>query len=428
MAKRHLKGKETLRVGDGIGDVHISRIFKRGKERFQVEWYEGGERRRRSRSTLEEIRRCADEIGNNLKQGDQEANTFTGSEKLQYQKAMGALEGTGYTLVDAVKAFAKSHKTLGERGTIPDAVDYFMTYCPEDRRIVTVSEAVAGFLEYKQQEIDPKSFRDYRCRLTEMADVFDCNLENVTEKNLRTWIESLTVKEEKNGMGKMGDPISNQTRRGYLAKIHALFKWAKKNNYLPPTLSAAESLSQVVKARNSRIWFVPRGSAAIMTVKQADALVRGVRDDNRAYTALLLFAGLRPSECLRLLWEHIDFDTGHIEIIPEVARKVGADRYVPLEDNLRQWLEPYRKESGSIAYKTANTMLTGEAVKKLKIFPSWIGDIPRHSYASYRLAIFPDKPKLAEYMGNSVKVINKHYRRPVLEEAGRAYFSIVPQA
>ena len=424
MAMKQGSGKKTFRRGSI--NVHISPIANRGKQRFQIEWYEGKKRRRKSRSTKEEAERLADEICRNIEQGDQEVNSFSRYEKSQYEKAMCELEGTGYALADAVQVFVRAHNSLGERGTICEAVDYFLTYCPEDRRRVTVAEAVAEFLEYKKAEVVHDSFRDYRCRLNELADAFKCKLEDVTEKSLRAWIESLRVKQEKIGCGKVGDFISNTTRRGYLTKIHAFFKWAKKQNYLPPTLSAAESLSQTVKARNSRIWFVQKGSARVLTIEQAKDLVHGVRDDIRAYTALLLFAGLRPSECKVLNWEHIDFETGHIEITPETALKVGADRFVPMEDNLRQWLEPYRKETGRISYATSAKILADEAVKKLRILPYWERDICRHSYASYRLAVTGEKHRLAQEMGNSVEVIDKHYRRPIKPEAGKQYFDIVP--
>ena len=417
-------GKRTVRRGSII--VHISPIEHRGKKRFELCWYEGKKRRRTSRATMDEAKAKANEILTNIEAGDEDANSFTSAEKLQYEKAMHSLKGTGFTLSEAAEAFAKSFKTLGNRGTIREAVDYYLTYCPEARRSGTVAEAVAEFLEYKQAEVVHDSFRDYRVRLNELAQAFNCKLEDITEKRLRAWIESLRVKEEKRGCGKMGDFISNTTRRGYLSKIHAFYKWAKKQNYLPPTMSAAESLSQTVKARNSRIWFVPKGSASVLTVKQANDLVHGVRDDIRAYTALLLFAGLRPSECQALHWEHVDFTTGYIEVTPQVAHKVGADRFVPIEENLRQWLEPYRKDAGRISYSTSARILADEAVKQLQILPHWVNDICRHSYASYRLAVTGEKHRLAQEMGNSVDVIDKHYRRPIREEVGKDYFAIRP--
>jgi len=50
--------------------------------------------------------------------------------------------------------------------------------------------------------------------------------------------------------------------------------------------------------------------------------------------ALGMFAGLRPSEILRLDWSMIKFDQGAIAVPRRVARKVRASQLVPIERNL----------------------------------------------------------------------------------------------
>jgi integrase len=61
-----------------------------------------------------------------------------------------------------------------------------------------------------------------------------------------------------------------------------------------------------------------------------------------------MFAGLRPSEILRLDWSMIKFDQGAIAVPRRVARKVRASQLVPIERNLMAWLGPYRELSGPV--------------------------------------------------------------------------------
>jgi hypothetical protein len=56
----------------------------------------------------------------------------------------------------------------------------------------------------------------------------------------------------------------------------------------------------------------------------------------------------------------------------------------------------------------------------------WQSDVLRHSFASYWLAIHKNRAELAEYMGNSAKIIGKHYRRVMAQSEAQAWFAILP--
>ena len=53
-------------------------------------------------------------------------------------------------------------------------------------------------------------------------------------------------------------------------------------------------------------------------------------------------------------------------------------------------------------------------------------DVLRHSFASYWLAIHKNLAELAEHMGNSAKIIGKHYRRVMSLAEAQAWFEILP--
>ena len=56
----------------------------------------------------------------------------------------------------------------------------------------------------------------------------------------------------------------------------------------------------------------------------------------------------------------------------------------------------------------------------------WPQDVLRHSFGSYWLAKNHNRARLAEYMGNSVQIIRKHYRKVVSKSACAEYWKIVP--
>jgi hypothetical protein len=103
---------------------------------------------------------------------------------------------------------------------------------------------------------------------------------------------------------------------------------------------------------------------------------------------------------------------------------------VPMTQNLLEWLRPHQGDPDDmITMPTAEKRLSFEAIDKLKLREYWPEDICRHSFASYRLKVIAGgKSELSEEMGNSPDVINKHYKRPLKPEAGKAYFDIFPKA
>ena len=44
---------------------------------------------------------------------------------------------------------------------------------------------------------------------------------------------------------------------------------------------------------------------------------------------------------------------------------------------------------------------------------SWSNDVLRHTYASYHVARYERKDRTALMMGHSVKILDRHYRKPL---------------
>ena len=152
------------------------------------------------------------------------------------------------------------------------------------------------------------------------------------------------------------------------------------------------------------------------------------------FLAIGAFAGLRHAELQRLDWAEVRMDDGFIEVKANKA-KTASRRLVPIQDNLKRWLKPYRKGSGLICdyVNTSNQIdkLAELVDKKLKEKDStavfaWKRNALRHSYISYRVAETQDVAKVSLEAGNSPQMIFKHYRELVRPADAKTWFAIGP--
>ena len=137
------------------------------------------------------------------------------------------------------------------------------------------------------------------------------------------------------------------------------------------------------------------------------------------------FAGIRTAEIMRLDWEDIKWDRGHIEISGKKA-KTAARRLAPLSENLKAWLAPWRESKGPIVTLTAVAGAMNDLGINAKIPGGWRQNALRHSFISYRVAMTGDVARTALEAGNSSAMIFRHYREIVDEEAAKTWFSITP--
>lgn len=56
----------------------------------------------------------------------------------------------------------------------------------------------------------------------------------------------------------------------------------------------------------------------------------------------------------------------------------------------------------------------------------WPQDVLRHSYGTFRNAVVRNLPQVAEEMGTSVAMLNRHYHNPKPTEEGTAWFALRP--
>jgi integrase len=185
----------------------------------------------------------------------------------------------------------------------------------------------------------------------------------------------------------------------------------------------------------------------ILTIEQTEALMKAAAASRHAdkmvpYFAVCLFAGLRPTEAMRLDWSRIRFEDGRIEILRDTT-KTRRRRWAKIEANGLDWLRPYSKPSGLIvsgfsamtwkrqfnSIRMAAGLIPNPEAEEQSPTDAprvWDQDIMRHSFASYWLAVHKNAPALAEIMGNTVPIIRKHYENTVLEDVAARFWAIRP--
>jgi integrase len=140
------------------------------------------------------------------------------------------------------------------------------------------------------------------------------------------------------------------------------------------------------------------------------------------YFVLGLFCGLRPTEAERLSWDAIDLADKLISIESEGTKVRGSERFVHISENAVAWLLPHAVKRTSIPVSREDF----EAIKALAKI-EWSQDILRHTAISNYQAEHRHEGLTAEWAGNSVEVIKKHYRRAIKPADAKIYWQITPE-
>ena len=268
-----------------------------------------------------------------------------------------------------------------------------------DRKI---SELVEELLFAKQADgLSRRYIETLRSHLHRFARVFGRPIQAVTASDIEEWLRGLEIKA--------------RARNNIRASIVTLFRFGRKHNYL--LRGVVTEADQVDKAKDRG------GAIGILSPDQLELGLSRSRQKLRLFLVLGAFTGMRSSEILRLEWDDVKFNRGHILVAAEKA-KTATRRLVPILPNLREWLNPYRQAKGALftTRRTADQAIA--SVKACRI--SWPNNALRHSYATYRLAVTADAARVALEMGNSPQKLITNYRELADPEEAERWFSIVP--
>jgi integrase/recombinase XerD len=164
---------------------------------------------------------------------------------------------------------------------------------------------------------------------------------------------------------------------------------------------------------------------AILTPEQTEAFLNAVDSDFLPFFALSAFSGLRREEIIRLDWSEVKLDRNLVDL-PFSKSKNRRRKLIEISENLRQWLAPFVRESGSLMPRKKLQLAFEKAAKIAGIVP-WPQNGLRHSFCSYSVALrgFEWTSMQADH---SVQILRKHYWEVVSKEDARRYWQIGPDS
>lgn len=393
--------KFPQRVKRGSCCVTIYSTPSNGCELYTLAYYDAdGRRVRPTFAKYEDAKARAEEIVEKMARGQMAALTLHGRELAIYERAVEKLHPTGIGLDIAVQAFVEASKLLNGASLI-EAAKAFAAQQPAGIVYKRVSAVVEELLAAKKAKGRSTLYvTDLRLRLTRFADAFTCPIANVTSADIDKFLQAL------NG--------GARTKNNFRLAIGTVFNFAKKRGYVPQSHRAIVDVEKETE---------DEGEVEVFSVTEIRALLAHAKEDLIPAVAIGAFAGLRSEEIRRLNWADVDIGEGHIEVRAAIA-KTRVRRIVPIQSNLRKWLLPHARKSGSVCVYVNYGNQLAKLAKKAGV--EWKKNGLRHSFISYRVAATDNIHMTAMEGGNSPAVITRSYLKCVTKEQARKWFSIEP--
>jgi integrase len=212
-----------------------------------------------------------------------------------------------------------------------------------------------------------------------------------------------------------GLKISNNTRRKYRIYIGMFFKWVMDAGHLEK--NPAEGIKYKTEKYEGHCY----------TLEQTKKLLRHIFETNRdlvGYFAVLTFAGLRPTEGLRVQWEDYNEKTHQLY----VRKGKTPARYVDLEPVAVEWMKFHRENTpeGTPFVNLTNLENRMKVIRKEVFKGGWIQDGLRHGFGTHYKALTQSINKVADQMGNSVGIVLRHYARTITKDECDAFWNLTP--
>jgi integrase len=417
------KRQEPIVVKKGNIQVKIYRsVRKKGRstyEQFDVADYSSGKRKFIAFADEQDARTKAEEIAKNIAGGEVEVLALSKEDAAIYRRANALLEPTGIPLEVAAAIIADSHKKLGGRSHT-EAIDFFVRRNPTTLPKKTVRDVYDELLAAKKADGASAVYRkDLNFRLGKFADSFECDIASVTVAGINEFLRALKC-------GPRG-------RNNYRMAIGTLLKFAESAGYLHKEHIDFTKVARANEKENEIDIFTPEAMAKLLNAARLDPEKLKPGFNKRYATGpgllplLVLggFAGLRTAEIERQRWEDINLERGFIRVTAAKGN-TAQKRLVPLCDTAKQWLSTCRRQSGLVC----EIARTPDAINRLaeRAGVEWKHNALRHSYASYRLADVKNAAQVSLEMGNTPKMVFRHYRELVTEGEAKEWFAIKPTA
>lgn len=266
--------------------------------------------------------------------------------------------------------------------------------CPDhegvlDHLILTLEEAGRS----------PRYLRDLKSYLRLFLVDFDGKaLSTITHNDILRWLRD---------RGERG-----QTRASNLGRLGSLFSHAVRQGWI-----AASPMTRIQRET------VEAAAPQILTLEQCRSVCRYVVSQDAGmgpWLGLCLFAGLRPDEARQVRREAIT-DAGEV-IVEGVTSKVRQRRVVTLHPTALDWIQlPHPLPCPNVR-RRRRALAEG-----IGLYP-WPQDILRHTAATHLLTHYGSAEKTALELGNSSRILQRHYRGLATRADSEAFWGLTPQS
>lgn len=288
-----------------------------------------------------------------------------------------------------------------------------------------------AFFDYLELEKKHSShtITAYRNDLLSFADFVaseysQIDLKEINYSQVRSWIVKLVE-----------DGLSNNSINRKVSSLKAYFRFLQKTGELE--ISPLAKHKALKTARKIQIPFSETEVQKALELPQAEGF-EALR--NKLMVELFYSTGIRRSELIDILLEHLDLAAG----ILKVRGKGNKERFIPLLPSVIQTLELYLNEREGVgrAEKEAYLFLTNKGVKvydslvyrvinnyfrsvssKLKQSPH----ILRHSFATHLLNQGAHLNAVKELLGHSSLAATQVYTHNSMAELNKVYKSAHPR-
>lgn len=398
---------QPIVLTNGTHEIKIYTVQNRGREVYQLSFYEGGHRQRKTFGKVSVARREAKLVLNRLAVNGHDAAELSTADMESYVVAKKHAEPTGLPVHVCAELFAKAHAKLVSRAvSLVDAVDFYLDFHRESAASKSLTQLIADFA----------AGREAMGVASDYVGNIKRQLGRLAKAHPTTALAQFRTADLDKWLGAQGwQPVTKNDTRKILITFG---NWCKTHGYLPANRPTAFDGMIAYK--------VPATKIAIYTVAELRTILTAVETnlpDLLPWVACAAFTGARVSELAILRWENINFDRGFVEVASHKVRS-KARRLVPLHDALRPWLLRHRRESGLITDYADPRSALGRTLSEANVELRDNGF--RHSYISYRVAQINDTARVALECGNSPEIIFQHYRELVGPDDAAAWFATSP--
>lgn len=395
---------KPIEVKDGFASVKIYRcVNNKDYFTYAVTWWSEGKRHRRAIANLTEAKREARRIAKELADGRHSMTEITVRDLAYYkdlEKKMGGVP-------------------------LHEAVQLWLNVASKKVSSILTRDVIEEILKTKNNDdfVGNRQKTNLRLRLNKFGQEFGPRvISTIKAKEIDAFLSN--------------PEWAARTKAHYRQVILMLFDYAKRKEYLDPDRDHQADKTEVIRVQESKLesWSVP----------EMRTLLQYSNPKTLPWIVLGAFAGVRSAEIERMNWEDIDWNSNLILVH---SKRVGTgkvraqnDRTIPMTENLKSWLSPFRTFQGNILKSLSVKNIYEDLDKIVGVIRrnntdfQWKPNANRHSFATYYLALTGDASQTALACGHNPSMLLRRYKtimvngRTVTREMAKEYFSLVPGA